>query len=105
MLADFSSEFHDLREDARFAACLDPGRYVASQRLAARLLEAGSLGVVYPSVRHPKGTNLACFRPALVGNVRRGDTWRLTWSGTPTRRRVSRKASSCEVMKSRRVGK
>jgi hypothetical protein len=84
MLADFSSEFHDLRGDARFASCLDPKRYVASQRLAARLLEAGSLGVVYPSVRDPKGTNIACFRPALVGNVRRGDTWRLTWSGTPT---------------------
>ena len=83
MLADFSCEFHDLRGDARFASCLDPQRYVASQRLAARLLEAGSLGVVYPSVRHPKGTNVACFRPALVGNVRRGESWRLTWSGTP----------------------
>jgi hypothetical protein len=84
MLADFSSEFHDLRGDARFASCLDPKRYVASQRLAARLLEAGSLGVVYPSVRDPGGTNVACFRPALVGNVRRGGSWRLTWSGTPT---------------------
>jgi RES domain-containing protein len=83
MLADFSSEFHDLRGEARFAACLDAKRYVASQRLAARLLEAGSLGLVYPSVREPRGTNLACFRPALVGNVRRGETWRLTWSGTP----------------------
>jgi RES domain-containing protein len=83
MLADFSSEFHDVRGDARFASCLDSKRYVASQRLAARLLEAGSLGVIYPSVRHPKGTNLACFRPALVGNVRRGESWRLTWSGTP----------------------
>jgi hypothetical protein len=84
MLADFSSEFHDLRGDARFAACLDPKRYVASQRLAARLLQAGSLGVIYPSVRHAKGTNLACFRPALVANVRRGASWRLTWSGAPT---------------------
>jgi hypothetical protein len=82
MLADFSSAFHDLRGDARFASCLDPKRYVASQRLAARLLEAGSLGVIYPSVRHPRGINLACFRPALVGNVRRGDSWRLTWFGT-----------------------
>ena len=82
MLADFSSEFHDLRGDGRFAACLDPQRYVASQRLAARLLEAGSLGVIYPSVRRPVGTNLACFRPALVGNVRRGQSWRFTWSGT-----------------------
>lgn len=83
LLADFTSEFHDLREDARFTPCLDPRRYVASQRLAARLLEAGSVGVIYPSVRHPRGTNLACFRPAIVGNVRRGDAWRFSWAGTP----------------------
>ncbi|MPZ43260.1 MAG: RES domain-containing protein [Betaproteobacteria bacterium] len=92
MLADFSSEFHELRGDSRFTSCLDPKRYVASQRLATRLLEAGSLGVVYPSVRQAKGTNLACFRPALVGNVRRSDTWRLTWSGTPTPRIEREKA-------------
>lgn len=94
MLADFSAEFHDLRGDARFAACLDPKRYIASQRLGARLLEAGSLGIVYPSVRRPEGTNLACFRPALVGNVRRGETWRLTWSGTPTPRIERDKAAA-----------
>jgi hypothetical protein len=101
MLADFSSEFHDLRGDARFASCLDPKRYVASQRLAERLLEAGSLGVVYPSVRDPKGTNIACFRPALVGNVRRGDTWRLTWSGTPTPRIERDKAAVRRRVRSR----
>jgi RES domain-containing protein len=86
LLADFTGEFHDVRADARFASCLDPNRYLASQRLGVRLLEAGSIGVIYPSVRRPKGTNLACFRPAVVGNVRRGDTWRLTWSGTPVPR-------------------
>lgn len=84
LLADFSGEFHDVRGGARFARCLDPLSYVASQRLAERLLEAGSVGVVYPSVRRKGGTNLACFRPAVVGNVRRGDTWRFTWSGKET---------------------
>ena len=83
LLADFTNEFHDLRGDSRFASCLDPRSYVASQRLAARLLKAGSVGVIYPSVRHSRGINLACFRPAIVGNVRRGDAWRFSWSGTP----------------------
>ncbi len=83
LLADFTNEFHDLRGDPRFASCLDPRRYVASQRLAVRLLEARSVGVTYPSVRRSRGTNLACFRPAIVGNVRRGDAWRFSWSGTP----------------------
>jgi RES domain-containing protein len=83
LLADFSSPFHDLRGTKSFAKCLAPDSYVASQRLAAQLLEQGSLGIVYPSVRHAGGTNLACFRPALVGNVRRGAVYELTWSGTP----------------------
>jgi RES domain-containing protein len=86
LLADFTSEFHDLRGDARFARCFDPRSYVASQRLGERLLEASSVGVIYPSVRSKAGTNLACFRPAVVGNVRRGDTWRFTWTGTETPR-------------------
>lgn len=84
LLADFNGEFHDVRGATRFARCLDPQSYVASQELAGRLLEAGSIGVVYSSVRRKGGTNLACFRPAVVGNVRRGDTWRFTWSGKET---------------------
>lgn len=83
LLADFTGEFHDLRKDERFTRCLEPSSYVASQRLAERLLEKGSVGVVYPSVRRTRGTNLACFRPAIVGNVRRGTVYRLTWSGQP----------------------
>jgi hypothetical protein len=83
LLADFNSEFHDLRGAKRYAKCLAPDSYVASQRLAAQLLEEGSLGIIYPSVRHAGGTNLACFRPALVGNVRRGNAYELSWSGSP----------------------
>jgi RES domain-containing protein len=82
-LADFSATFHDLRGARGFRRCLDPESYVVSQALAERLLEAGSLGVVYPSVRHAGGTCLACFRPALVTNVRRDKTYRFTWKGTP----------------------
>ena len=82
-LADFSAEFHDVRKGAEFDKVLDPDSYVESQKLAQRLLEAGSLGVVYPSVRHAGGTCVACFRPALVGNVRKGKRYRFTWKGSP----------------------
>jgi RES domain len=81
--SDFSASFHDLRRTRRFRACLDPDTYVDSQALAEELLEAGSLGVIYPSVRHAAGTCLACFRPALVTNVRRGKTYRFIWEGRP----------------------
>jgi len=85
-LADFSASVHDLRRGRGWRACLDPASYVESQALAVRLLEAGALGVVYPSVRHRGGTCLACFRPALVTNVRRAQTYRFTWAGTPAPR-------------------
>ncbi len=82
--ADFNCDFHDMRSASERAACLDPNSYVASQTLAQELLEAGSHGVVYPSVRRPKGTCICCFRPALVTNVRKGSTYRFVWNGTPT---------------------
>lgn len=73
-LADFRGTFHDLRKDARFGNCLNPNSYGASQHLAGELLEAGSAGIVYPSVRHKAGTCIVCFRPALVNNVRKGSS-------------------------------
>ena len=73
-LADFRGQFRDIRNDRRFRNCLDPDSYSTSQRLAKRLLEQGSAGIVYPSVRHKAGTCVACFRPALVNNVRKGAT-------------------------------
>jgi RES domain len=78
-LADFRGKFHDTRDDRAFESCLDPAGYTASQRLARELLEAGSGGVVYPSVRHKPGTCIACFRPALVNNVRKGTRVSMTF--------------------------
>jgi RES domain-containing protein len=83
-LADFSGEFHDCRGPDDWVDCLDPDTYVPSQALAERLLDGGSLGIVYPSVRRAGGTCLVCFRPALVMNVRKGTTYRFRWSGHPT---------------------
>jgi hypothetical protein len=81
-LADFTGGFHDLR-GGKFGRYLDPASYVRSQALGERLLAGGSLGIVYPSVRRRGGTCIACFRPALVGNVRHERTYRFTWTGSP----------------------
>ncbi len=78
-LADFRGEFHDLRGATPFANCLDPSSYKASQRLASELLEAGSAGVVYPSVRQAGAVCIGCFRPALVNNVRKGSRLPVTF--------------------------
>lgn len=82
-LADFSAELHDVRGDEAFADVLAPDSYLASQALAEELLATDSLGIVYPSVRRRKGTCLACFRPALVMNVRKGRTCVFRWNGNP----------------------
>ncbi len=83
-LADFGGEFYDIRGDAGFADCLAADSYKASQTLGATLLEAGAAGVLYPSVRSLPGDCIACFRPAMVGNVRKDATYRFTWDGDQT---------------------
>jgi hypothetical protein len=85
-LADFHAEFHDLRKDdlrnESHANVLSPVSYAASQALAAELLELGSAGIVYPSMRRTNGTCIACFRPVLVTNVRKGDTFAFVFRGS-----------------------
>lgn len=73
-LANFGGKFHDILNDPCFRNCLAPNSYSVSQQLATRLLEQASAGIIYPSVRHKSGTCIACFRPALVNNVRKGAT-------------------------------
>ncbi len=80
-LADFSGMFHHLDASEREVYLQPdpiPQCHDASQALAHRLLYEGSNGVVYPSVRHPSGTCIACFRPALVFHPRRASIYRIT---------------------------
>jgi RES domain-containing protein len=74
-LADFAAEFHDLRGGStRLRKYLSAGPipecYREPQQLASELLERGSNGIVYPSVRRPTGICIVCFRPVLVYHVR-----------------------------------
>lgn len=82
-LADFDTEFHDVRASPEFEACYDPESYAAGQQLGAALLESGSNGLWYRSVRDPKGECIVCFRPVLVINVRTGAHFEYRWEGYP----------------------
>jgi RES domain-containing protein len=85
--ADFSAAFHDVRPSSRaFAPLYRPDDYSPSQALARELLDAGSNGVVYRSVRHDGGECLACFRPPLVQNVRIAAHYEFRWDGRPSPR-------------------
>lgn len=93
-LADFRAEFHDLRNTNDHQDCLSPSSYTASQALGAELLQLGSAGIVYPSVRRPGGTCLGCFRPVLVTNVRKGYVYVFTFANFRTPPTVRRKVST-----------
>ena len=82
--SDFRGRFHDIRpRRAEYAPLYDPVVYAESQRFGQHLLEHGSHGVVYRSVRHPGGECLACFRPKLVLNVRVAAHYEYRWDGRP----------------------
>jgi hypothetical protein len=82
-LADFETEFHDVRASREFDACHDPNSYVAGQQLGATLLASGSNGLWYRSVRNLGNDCVVCFRPALVNNVRTGVHLEYKWEGQP----------------------
>ena len=90
--ADFATTFHDVRGGQRAWARLhDPDSYVESQRVGRALVDGGSNGIVYDSVRHPGGTCLACFRPRLVRRVRVAAHYEYRWDGSriPSVRRLA----------------
>ncbi len=81
-LADFDAAFHDVRtRSSRNAPFHDPLSYQKSQALARELLDLKSNGVLYRSVRHRGGICIACFRPALVLNVRADSYFEYRWHG------------------------
>lgn len=58
------ARLHDLRPDTAVdPAVYDPASYAVSQALGAQLQRAGSAGVVYRSVRQPKGYCVGLFKP------------------------------------------
>jgi hypothetical protein len=84
LVGSVDAQLHDLRTDTRFAACLDPdpARYPVSQALARRLRdEHGSNGIVYPSVRHARGTAIAAFWPNVVSIPVQGRHLSYRWNG------------------------
>jgi hypothetical protein len=87
-LADFQADFHVLDPPEDFSEFLQPEPvpqcYAASQALARHLLDKGSNGVVYPSVRYEGAKCIVCFRPALVYNPHRSERLEITLRANTT---------------------
>jgi hypothetical protein len=87
LVGRLNAGFHDLRGDlARWARVLDPHDYTPSRILGSRLRQAGSNGIVYPSVRRAGGQCVGAFRPKAVGLPIQTRHLQYAWDG----RRISR---------------
>lgn len=79
---DLESDLHDIRGlQSDLAEVYAADSYAASQGLARRLREKGSLGLVYDSVRHPGGECAAVFRPKALSNARQERHLCYVWDG------------------------
>ncbi|WP_405279879.1 RES family NAD+ phosphorylase [Cobetia sp. Ld8] len=76
---------HDIREGHDALCQPDMASYPAGQAFAARLREAGSFGLLYPSVRHAQvDTSAECaaiLRPPAVSIPIQGPHLRYVWDG------------------------
>lgn len=80
-LAALNARFDDLRGNLAARPLLDPDSYTASRRYGVQRRQAGSNGVVYPSVRDPGGQCAAVFRPVPLGPARQSGHYGYLWDG------------------------
>ena len=59
----------------------DPDAYTLPQKVAKRLRQQGSHGLIYNSVRDPGGECIAAFRPTAVTIPVQGGHFKYVWSG------------------------
>ena len=85
MFASFIGDFVDVREVNPRPRFLDPNpakSYKAGNLVADSVRAAGHYGIVYPSVRHARGTCLVALVPHAVQSVTQGRVVRLAWTGS-----------------------
>ena len=75
------ADLHDLRGGAAPAGVLDAEDHAPGQALGAALKAAGAEGVVYPSVRRPRGECVGLFYPDLAHAARQGRHLDYHWDG------------------------
>lgn len=82
IVLEISAPLHDLRgNEANILELLLPDDYRASQLLGARLRATGSDGILYPSVRYPRGECVGLFYPDGAANPTQGRHLDYHWNG------------------------
>lgn len=81
-VADIDADLLDLRGRAgEMPDVYDPADYGGGQRLARRLRDSGSAGIVYDSVRLAGAACVAVFRPKAIGPARQERHLCYVWDG------------------------
>lgn len=82
-VADLAGRLHDLRNrGVDYPGLYDPDDYAAGRRIGLALRRAGTDGIVYDSVRRPRGQCASVFRPRLLSNCRQERHLCYVWTGT-----------------------
>lgn len=81
LIGSIDAGLHDIRGDPRWRAAHHPDDYGESRTLARGLRDGGSDGIVYDSVRHSGGENLAAFWPDVVAIPVPGAHLTYEWNG------------------------
>lgn len=83
VVGEVDESFEDVAAlpEPRRSAVLAPDSYAAAQGYARPLRDAGSTGVVYPSVRRPGSECIGAFRPKAVGLPRQERHLNYRWNG------------------------
>ena len=85
LLAGFTGAFHDARglpRDKGILGTEPETSYPLGQKLANELIAEGGRGIIYPSVRIPKGTCLVAFHPQMIQGLQFGKRWKMSWNGS-----------------------
>lgn len=84
--ARFVGLFHDARRLSVGKGVLGKKpeiAYPSGHKLARKVIREGGSGIIYPSVRKPKGTCLVAFYPQIIQNVKFGKCWKISLDGSP----------------------
>ena len=70
----------DIRKD-EFSYLHDPINYSSSQEFGRKIREEKAWGLIYNSVRHPKGQCIAAFKPRAISIPKPLAHLRYVWNG------------------------
>jgi len=85
LIGRLDADLHDISNSPQsedvYGAVYDGADYAISQKLAARLRDQASSGILYKSVRYPEGLAVALFWPDVAGIPTQGQHFSYYWDG------------------------